>query len=306
MAVLFLADVNCQHQKGNIFSEDPKLDPSKSNVTQETESTNRKRSLEQICLLPGILTECSGMVALDANTLVGQNDSGNKPILYLFSPKDPETVKTVKVLGVENHDWEELATDQDHVYIGDTGNNAGTRKNLMVYKVKKQDLLTKTEVTPEIIRYSYKDQVFPTGKKHNWDCEAFVCIGDSLYLFTKNRGDFRTNVCAVPNTPGKYVAKVLDSFDSQGLVTGADYMLKGNKGELVLIGYTGKDKGHLPFVIHFTDFDGTDFFKGKSERWVNDTNLQTETILFHTPDEVWITNEEEHGDEGYVFSLRLR
>lgn len=245
------------------------------------------------------------MVALDANTLVGNNDSGNKPILYVFSPKDPEKVKTVKVLGVENNDWEELASDQDHVYIGDTGNNAGTRKNLMIYKVKKEDLLTKNEVTPEIIRFVYKDQVFPTGKRHNWDCEAFVCIGDSLYLFTKNRGDFRSNVCAIPNTPGKYEATILDTYDSQGLVTGADFTMKGNKGELVLIGYVGKDKGYLPFVIHFSDFEGTDFFSGKSDRWVNDKNLQTESIFFHSAEEVWITNEEEHGDVGYVFSLRL-
>ncbi|MDQ3016731.1 MAG: hypothetical protein M3R25_08470 [Bacteroidota bacterium] len=266
----------------------------------------KPRTLEPIADLPGVLKECSGMVELGHQNVVALNDSGASAKLYVFNPEHPEDVKTVVVLGVKNHDWEELATDENHVYIGDTGNNGGKRQNLMIYKVRKTDLETKDSITAEIIKFSYQAQTkFTDSNRHNWDCEAFVCVGDSLFLFTKNRGDLKTGVCGFPKVPGTYVATIYDTYDSHGLVTGADYRKTGSGDELVLVGYDVTGNGYHPFVIHFTDFKGNQFFQGKSDRWEYDKVLQTETILFHNNNEVWISNEEEHGDEGKIYSLQL-
>lgn len=268
----------------------------------------REQELTPIVELPKLLKECSGMVELGNGLLVGHNDSGNRPELYVFDVKDPSKVRTVLVANVNNNDWEELAYDDQYVYIGDTGNNGGTRRNLMVYKIKKSELRTATTVTPEVIKFSYKDQTkFNDSNKHNFDCEAFVCAGDSLYLFSKNRGDFHTNIYGFPKVAGEYVVEPLGTYNAGGLVTGADFRKKGNKSELVLVGYSVRPKKlFYPFVIHFTDFEGHHFFEGQVQRWDHDQILQTESIVFHKDNEVWITNEEEDGTEGMLYSLKLK
>ena len=144
------------------------------------------------------------------------------------------------------------AADDEFVYIGDTGNNGGTRQNLMIYKVRKDDVMNKAEVIPEIISFRYAGQTkFNDSNRHNFDCEAFISKGDSLYLFSKNRGDFRTDVYALSKVPGDYVITASESFDTDGLVTGADYRGQDESGELVLVGYNIHGKAYYPFIYHF-------------------------------------------------------
>ena len=57
----------------------------------------------------------------------------------------------------------------------------------------------------------------------NFDAEALISYGDSLYIFTKNWGDKWTNIYALPKTPGTYQISKADSINAQGLVTGASY-----------------------------------------------------------------------------------
>jgi len=262
--------------------------------------------LEPIAELPSQLDECSGMIDLGNDLYVGNNDSGNPAELYVFNLKNTPAAKRVTITGVESEDWEELAADQDFVYIGDTGNNNGNRKDLAIYKVKKDDLKNRDEAVAEKISFSYPEQKeFNSAKKHNFDCEAMVCIGDSLYLFTKNRGNSRTDMYSLPKTAGHYLAKHLDSFNAGGLVTGADFKQTDTGAELALIGYTTEDKGYHPFLIYFYDVQGLAFFNAPFKRLTFIGSLQTESVLFSGEHKVLVTNEEEHGDKGFIYEANL-
>lgn len=256
--------------------------------------------------LPQELKECSGLVELGDGIYVGNNDSGNPAELYVFSLDSGSGVRRVKVKGASNYDWEEMASDDEFIYISDSGNNSGNRKDLAVYKVSRIELLQKDEVTAEKIAFSYpKQKKFEPSNKHNFDCEAMVSVGDSLYLFTKNRGDSRTDLHSLPKTTGTFVATYLDSYDADGLITGAAYRTDGHRAELALIGYTVEGKGYHPFILHFPEVMGTAFFKSSVQRMTFDGTLQTETIFFHDTHSVYITNEAEHGDKGFIYQVNI-
>lgn len=262
--------------------------------------------LNEVASLPKELKECSGMIQLDKNIFVGLNDGGNQPVLYAFDLKSGHETRKIKIDSVRNNDWEELAQDDDYIYIGDTGNNGGTRQNLMIYKIRKVDIKNLNEAVPEKIMFRYEGQTkFTDSNRHNFDCEAFISVGDSLFLFTKNRGDLRTDVYAIPKIPGSYLARKLKSFDAKGLITGADYRSGISGAELILIGYNVKGHDYNPFLIHFTNFSGSDFFGGLSERITIDHTLQSESVLFHGDQKVYISNEENKNEKGNVYEVSL-
>jgi hypothetical protein len=256
--------------------------------------------------LPKPLKECSGMVRIGQDQLVANNDSGNKPVLYVFSEKENEVTRKIFVANAENRDWEELASDDDYVYIGDTGNNGGKRTDLRIFRIRKKDILDLDTVIAEKITFSYKDQTkFTDSNLHNFDCEAMISKGDSLFLFTKNRGDFRTNVYGMPKTPGDYVLEKTVSYDTRGLVTGADYRETLDGGELVLVGYSVHGKALYPFVVYFPDVESSGFFSGKAIRKDYRQVLQTETIIFHGNKKAYVTNEEEDEQDGFIYEVDL-
>ncbi len=91
---------------------------------------------------------------------------------------------------------------------------------------------------------------------NNFDCESMIAGNDHLYLFSKNRGDQQSKLYSIPKEPGTYAAKLIDSFDSRGLITGAALDLETNM--LALVGYTYKS--WQPFIWLLYDFENEDFF----------------------------------------------
>ena len=182
----------------------------------------------------------------------------------------------------------------------------------MIYRISKDDILKKDEVKADIISFRYEGQTkFNDSNRHNFDCEAMICKGDSIFLFSKNRGDFRTDVYGFPKVPGDYVTHIMGSFDSEGLVTGADYRQNGIDGELVLVGYSIHGKAVYPFTLYFPKVKGSDFLGGEVYRHDYRTVLQTESILFHGKNSAYITNEEFDSDDGYrsdgyIYEARLK
>jgi hypothetical protein len=263
-------------------------------------------ALKVISKLPGQLKECSGMVAMGEGLYLGHNDSGNTPDLILFTLGGENDVKRIRINNATNVDWEALATDDEYVYIGDTGNNNGTRKDLAIYKVKKEDILSGLQANAEKIMFSYPEQKkFKSSNTHNFDCEAMVCVGDSLYLFTKNRANEKSDVYGLPKIPGPYNAKHHGSIEAGGLITGADSRMIGGDGHLVLVGYMVRDKGYHPFLLYFDHFTIPGFFKTIPTRYTFSGKLQTETVLFEEGASVLVSNEEEHGDLGYIYRVNL-
>jgi hypothetical protein len=134
-------------------------------------------------------------------------------------------------------DWEDLAKDDNYLYIGDIGNNLGARRDLRIYRVLLSELDTGTTADAESIAYSYADQeVFGSGGNSDWDAEALIAFGDELVIFTKQWQSLGTVAYMLPKTPGDHVAQPVGSNALNGLVTGAAY--NQESGVLYLVGYS--------------------------------------------------------------------
>lgn len=264
-----------------------------------------KSPLQFVATLPAPLNETSGLARADDSTLYTHNDSGNPPILYLVSATLGQILGSFRIPDTQNIDWEELAADSGFIYIGDFGNNGGTRKDLIIYKLNKSNLSVARPGEVEAIRFSYPEQTyFGTSNRHNLDCEAMIVLGDSLYLFTKNRKDLATDVYRLPKTQGLYSALRVGHFDTGGLITAADFR-PGENNQLALLGYVPNGSRLKSFLWMFRGFQQTDFFGGEATRTELADDLQSEAILFTSDTTLLITNEEESGATGKLYQLNL-
>lgn len=171
--------------------------------------------------LPNKLKEISGLEILNDSTLVALNDGGNDAELYLLNFKG-EILKEVPLEDTKNRDWEDIARDDNFIYIGDIGNNNNTRENLVVLKVKIEDLLTKDKVKPKKIKFSYKEQTAfpPEDASLFFDAEGMTVLDDSIWIFTKDRSkpfQGKSWVYKLPLTPGDY-----EISSSNNVITGTD------------------------------------------------------------------------------------
>ncbi len=249
------------------------------------------------------LSENSTLVYLNKK-LWTINDSGGLPVLYALDTASGQIVQEVTVTNAINVDWEELAIDEDYMYIGDIGNNIGNRNDLGIYKILIDDLPISGNgtVTSTHITYVYPDQKNSGIRiSHNFDCEAFITADDSLYLFSKNREDQQTKLYRLPKQPGDYVADLITSFNVNGLITGADYNATDN--EIVLVGYS--QNFFTPFVWLLFDFESNNFFSGNKRRidFPNLTTIQTEGICYLERKNLMISAERSPTFEARVFGF---
>ena len=203
-------------------------------------------------LLPADVEETSGLLFYDGY-LWTINDSGNAPKLYKLDTTSGSILQEVTLSDASNVDWEALAQDDEHIYVGDFGNNSGSRDDLGIYKVKKSDIPDSGNgsVSSEFISFTYPDFEIPENKSlNNFDCEAMISIEDSLYLFSKNWGDEQTKLYRLPKTAGDYTAVLLATYNVAGLVTGADYNKESK--EVTLVGYTNNN--FVPFMWLLFDY----------------------------------------------------
>lgn len=99
-------------------------------------------------------TELSGL-ALSGSTLWTHNDSGGPPRLLALG-LDGRVLDEVDVAGADNFDWEDVAAFDDHLYVGDIGDNAAQRSEIVVYRVPARSRAG--AVTAERIPLRYSDR----------------------------------------------------------------------------------------------------------------------------------------------------
>ncbi len=256
--------------------------------------------LNQIAVQPRVfltplaseVNETSGLVFWQGKIWT-HNDSGGEPEIYSIDTASGQIVQTIRLLNAKNEDWEDITQDDFYFYVGDVGNNRGTRKNLKIYKVAKA--LIPVNGNAEIsdwkkIEFSYADQKAFEKKmnKNDFDCEAITSFGDSLYLFTKNWASQKTRVYALAKSPGTYIVNPKQTFEAGGLLTASTFNPAAN--QLVLLGYIDFES----FMWLFWDFDGSDFFSGNILR-INFPEMvfvQTEGVCFVDDKQVLISCEE--------------
>ncbi len=212
--------------------------------------------------LPQILEETSGLIWWEDKWWT-HNDSKDT-LLYGFTSENVQNLSSYVLKGLKNNDWEEIAQDDTHLYLGDFGNNAaGNRTDLCILKIDKS--LLKTGVTyVERIHFQYADQIDFSNQGPNntdFDCEAMVVMEDSIYLFTKQWVSGKSNVYVLPNKEGNHVANAIEAFNVDGLVTGAAH-LPGRQAT-VLCGYSTTLE---PFVLLLYDYNGRRFFSGNKRK----------------------------------------
>jgi len=213
--------------------------------------------------LPNTVNETSGLILLDER-LITHNDSGGETSLYEVDRSSGKVMRKVTINDATNVDWEDLDMDNTNIYIGDFGNNNGTRKDLRIYIVDRSSYLDPSNVAAaQVINFSYEDQTDFTSApmNTNFDAEALIAYGDYLYIFTKNWVDRKSNIYRIPKTPGTYIAEKIDLIDPNGLITGATY--NALAGKVVLSGY----RGLTPFVVELSSFSGGIFSNGLIEMY---------------------------------------
>ena len=232
-------------------------------------------------LLPDEIDETSGLAYLNGK-LWTINDSGGLNALYAFDTITGEIIQRITIANATNIDWEALADDDDFIYIGDFGNNSGSRDDLTIYRVLKSDIPMEGNSTVESdkITFVFSDYegAAENRRSHNFDCEAFIATNDSLYLFSKNHENQKTKLYKLPNQPGNYIAEKVTTFNSAGLITGAD--INETDNEITLVGYVNNE--WTPFTWLLFDFEDNNFFSGNKRRidLLNIIATQTEAIAY--------------------------
>lgn len=173
---------------------------------------------ELVCSLDIPMLETSGLAPYTNGIWITHNDGGGKPELFFFRETDGHIVGKLTLSGAQNVDWEELALDQQgNLYVGDFGNNLNRRKELVIYKLRPEQIHPNGIETPEVIRFAFADQKAFPPKLSEWhyDIEAMVVLQDSIHLFTKNRGkpfNGYTYRYVMPARAGNWEAQRVDSL----------------------------------------------------------------------------------------------
>lgn len=244
---------------------------------ESNEATTSDSVVSKRHLLPDLVQETSGLIKYN-NLIWTFNDSGGKPEIYGINLSNDSIEQTITLKNAINNDWEDITQDMNSIYIGDFGNNQGTRDSLVIYKIAKASIPNNgnASLIAENIIFLYAGYK-PVAVPVSWsafDCEALVQMNDSLYLFTKDWTSGSTSIYSLPKKPGRYEAKKLNTLDPQGLITGADF--KDNT--LILLGYSNL----TPFVLKFKTNNFLKLKDSDAERYdlKEIATYQTEGICF--------------------------
>jgi len=273
------------------------------NTTSKTHTILTVKPRPFVETLPDELEENSGLFFYEG-LFWTFNDSGGENKVFAID-RQGGIQHEIELEGAKNVDWEDIAQDEKHFYVGDFGNNNGMRKNQVVYAIKKKDISKKKKqkVGVEKIKFAFANQHDFSLKQRTspFDCEALVEFNGNLYLFTKNWENQTTTSYQLPTKKGEYKIQPIDTFDVGALITGAD--ISPDKRTLALVGY----KNYLPVLWLFSDFQGDDFFGGKKTYIKMETILQaqTEGAAFLGNDTLLISCEETRAFDQQIFHIDL-
>ncbi|EAZ79742.1 hypothetical protein [Algoriphagus machipongonensis] len=265
---------------------------------KEEERINLDNENKPLNLSPLIIGEL-GSQAIESSgiewiqgRLFSINDSENEAKIQEINPENGEVIREIEVTNASNIDWEELTVYQDHLYIGDFGNNLGMRQDLTILKIPISNLLASDNTIADKIHFNFSDQT-DFNVNGNFDCESFFIFNNQFHLFSKNTADGKTKHYTLPLNGSSQIATLLENYDVQGLITSADISEDGTK--IVLLGYEDKGLNSKSFIWLISEFTDTKFFQGKIRRTFLGSPAkfsQTEGVVFFTNEEIYISGEE--------------
>ena len=166
-------------------------------------------------LLDGTLDETSGMAASGRfpDTLWVLQDGGNDALLYAVSRRGARYA-SLRVAGVHNTDWEDLAHFEWHgrhyLLIADTGDNGGLRRTLQLHAVPEPDRLVDGGSVRPAWSIAFR---WPDGPR---DCEAVAVDAQAgrVLLISKKRNPPELFSLPLHPGPGVVVATALGRLAS--------------------------------------------------------------------------------------------
>lgn len=90
-----------------------------------------------LAYMPKYLNETSGLAVIDGDVWT-QNDTYGQNKLYRLDHDLTGIAQVVTINNSRNRDWEDLAQDQQFLYVGDIGNNLAKRKGGVIYKIARK------------------------------------------------------------------------------------------------------------------------------------------------------------------------
>ena len=208
----------------------------------------------KIAVLSDSLQESSGLTNLDGR-LFSFNDSGNTSEIFEIKAGSSYIEKTFQT-GLRNIDWEAITNDGENFYVGEFGNNLGTRKDLKVYQIPfRNDSLIVDSIKTIPFFYPEQTDFTPKNINNNFDAEAMIFLDGNIHLFTK---EWITNTVSHyvidKNLTDNQPAQKIESFETGFVVTDASFF----ENKLYVVGYTKKASVYM--MIFEKDETGNLFF----------------------------------------------
>ena len=252
-------------------------------------------------VLPKVINETSGLEILN-EVFITHNDSGGEPSLYFFN-LNGEIINSIKldeesIWQIYNIDWEDVAADEDYIFIADTGNNFGNRDNLNIIKVKTNDFSIDGKID-----VAYKDQkTFIPRPKHKYDAEALFLIEDKIAILSKDRSSLFTDLYLIDKeSSSRQVLESKITYDVNSLITGGDY-----NEELRLLALVSYDSKGSQYLILFEDFSLENLAEKKFRKIkIPIERAQIEAIKIIDNSTFWITSEDEGIGSPYMYKVRV-
>ena len=146
------------------------------------------------------------------------NDSGSDADIFAINEQG-KLIDSKRIPDAKNKDWEELICYKDslqnqHIVIGDIGNNRNQRKDLCLYNYD----VNKDQTIKHTYRYEDQFQFPPIKDSMNFDCEAFFTRDSSYYFISKNRGVPSVKIYRLSQDTSAHVAAVEQRLRFKGMV----------------------------------------------------------------------------------------
>ncbi len=213
----------------------------------------------RIAKLPDQLNENSGLTIFNGK-LYTLNDGGNSAELFALNSNSGAIEHKITTT-LKNKDWEAIASDSTSFYIGDFGNNGGSRMDLKIMMLPFHSEVTADSV--KTLRFFYPEQSDFRSRlhRHDYDAEAMIFLNGQLHIFTKEWSSGSTTHYTVdPALSESQAAQKVARQQTGFLVTDAAYFNK----KLYLTGYTKKAE---VFLNIYTESKPGYFFDAEPQKY---------------------------------------
>ncbi|ODR03125.1 hypothetical protein BHQ20_01675 [Mycobacterium intermedium] len=170
------------------------------------------------------------------------NDSGDSARIFAIDSKTGQTLGTYTLSGASAVDWEDIEVaigpdGKSYIYVGDIGDNGGSRSNVTIYRVP-EPIVTGTAANPTNSTLTGVQQLkmtYPNGLKLNSEALLVDPITGNMMVIEKT-GSTVSRVYSVPESAwnsGSAIFQQVGTLDlstaSATLVTSADFSADGSQ-----------------------------------------------------------------------------